>query len=199
MGFQERTVPAGKPSVATVEVTLAGQPVTNGSAVSAVGLLEVTTNRQATLYVDGIAWSPVSIAGDTASYIVSTGGRFMLYIDDRLVFTFVNEITPDFSLISDQRLYFYDDDGQQVGGIMYGNQTYVQAEAQPTAVKVRVRITGYYPATVWELEPSSNQGSATLDTEGSAHYVTVTDYDPGKHLEVYLGNVLLAFVTPVTE
>lgn len=122
----------------------------------------------------------------------------MLYIDDQLVFTFVNEITPDFSLNSYQRLYFFDNDGQ-VGEVKYGYQRYVQAEAQPTAVKVRVRITGVYPSSVWELEPSSNQGTATLDTEDTAHYVTVTDYDPSKHLEVYLGNVLIAFITPVTE
>lgn len=180
-------------------MALSGQPVANGSVVSAVGLLEVTASRQATLFVDGIAWSPISTSGDTASYIVSTGGRFMLYVDDQLVFTFVNEITPDFTLNSYQRLYFYDDDGQQVGEVKYGYQKYVQTAAEPTASKVRVRITGVYPATVWELEPSSNQGTATLDTEDTAHYVTVTGYDPGKHLEMYMGNVLIAFVTPVTE
>lgn len=163
-----------------------------------MGLLTITATRATSLFVDGIAWTPVSSENGVDSYIVSTGGRFSIYMGGQIVFTFVNEIEPDFELLRPLILRFYNSDGDQVGNSVSAEATYVQTTAQPTAVKVRVRITGVYPATVWELEPSCNQGDISLDIEDTAHYLTVTGYDPSKHLEVYLGNVLCAFVTPIS-
>ena len=193
MGIQVRALPAGKPSVTTVEVSVNGLAVANGSVISAVGPMTVTSATRTRVIVDGIEWTPVSREGNTDIYSLTVGGRITIFDDSSIVFTYLNDYAPDFTYARNRiRIYKNSElvEDIQVTG------TYVQARIP--ADTTRIRLTNY-PANVETaalLEPRCSQENASINLESDASTVvlTVTNYDPTQRMEIYLGNVLLAYL-----
>lgn len=151
------------------------------------------------LFVDNVAWQPIETTDEGDVYIIASGGRFVFYTDGAQAMTFVNNYTPDFQFLRYQRGVFTNEGGTYIPPNVESNG-YIQAEGRPAAVRFSVTLLGGYSENVTSLAATSNQGPAEVSSITDTYFtVAVDSYDPTKYLQVMLGNVLLAFITPFNE
>ena len=183
-------------------VEIDGQRVVDGSTISAAGNMIVTSNLVTSLYVDGVAWQPIRTTDNTKEYVVSSGGRFVIYDEQgRLLMSFINQYDADFSFIGYNRVYFYNSEGGLINRES-SNRAYVQttvtaSNGRYSSATVVVELEGDYRETQAALlDPSTNQGSVSKSVTADKITINIADYNPRQILQVKLGNVLTAFVYP---
>lgn len=178
-----------------VAVEVAGASVRNGSTIAATGEMLVTSNRRTRVVVNGVTWVPVSSDGNTDSYHLTTGGRVMVFSANDLLFSFYNDFTPDFDIFhSRTEVSFL---GTPEGSMQRtADGTFVQWQFPATFSRVSVSVRPSSIGDIDGLVPSVSQESATgtLTIYGSVAQIEVTGAVKSKPLEVYLGNVLLAYL-----
>ena len=156
--------------------------------------MTVTSPQSVRVVVDGIQWIPVSSDGNTDTYSLTTGGRVTMFVGSRLEFSFKNEYDADFAISQTQVLFV-----TPGGNIRENTQgTYTQTTFPESYTQMSVSVFPQSMESIVGLEPSSNQEGVTLSASEQGNYIRimVSGADVSQHLEVYLGNVLLSFITP---
>lgn len=196
MGIQVRALPAGKPSVTTVEVEVNGQRVDNGAVISAVGPMTVTSPTHIRVIVDGVEWQPVSSASGTDTYALTVGGRVLMFDNNGIVFSFLNEVQPDFTYTTNI-VRFNTPSGSITGG--QENGRYVQTTFAEDATVVRVTTTPVNMESITGLTATCNQPEAavTLTTDETSCAIKIQNFDITQPIQIYIGNVLLAYILPI--
>lgn len=178
-------------------VTIDGQAVVIGSLISATGSMLVNCNVPYTLEVDGVLWSPIGKRDGADEYVISSSGEFVILSDDgdRLFF-FRNTIEQDFSIDTTRVNFILNDTNV---GVRQSVGSYVQTSFRNCdRVSVQVSATDKTLQEIRELIPSVSQGEIT-ETSISGGYliIRIGGISTSSYLQVSLGNVLIAFVTPL--
>lgn len=158
--------------------------------------MSVSCSQPHRLYCEGTEWSPVSVEGNTSEYVLSARGRITIFADGKLVFSFFNDISLDFELEADVDVRQYDGEGNEIARSPIAVNSYAQATFDPRTQRATIVLNGGdYQSQITDFGLTSNQGTATLYGHSETFTsIRVTDLDISKHLEVYIGNVLIAFV-----
>lgn len=157
----------------------------------------VVADNDYQLFVDNVAWQPIETTEEGDIYVVASGGRFVFYSGSNQVMTFLNVYTPDFEFQRYQRVVFLNENGNAIPPNVDDLTSYVQTESRANAVAIRSVLFGEYSEEVAALPVSVNQGYATITPETGYLNIQITEYDNTKYLQVMLGNVLTAFITPI--
>lgn len=173
-----------------------GQAVTIGSSISQTGSMIVYCNKPYVLIVDDVVWTPIGEQEGGDLFVLTTSGFVEIMVDDVRVFFFRNVVTPSFTLLNSFVLFY---DGEtEVLRTPYSPNSYTQTQF-PTAEidSVVVRFNRNTSEPIEGLEITSNQGTAELGNPTSDWpRITITNVNPSEHLQVSLGNTLLAFALP---
>lgn len=120
----------------------------------------------------------------------------MIFDDNKLVFSAFNDYEADFRFTTDE-VYFYSSGGS-ITPKASANGTYVQTNFREGTVRI---MSAVYPVSMGDvqgLQASVNQTGATITQSTQTNWIqiNVSDIDVTKPLEVYLGNVLVAYILP---
>lgn len=145
------------------------------------------------LYCDGVAWTPASHSNDIYEYLLTTSGRFTIFADSRLIFTFVNNIDLDFTLVSVASQQFVEEGGTRLSA-SNTRGSYVQERLETQAGYIFLGITPSDVEAASELEITSNQEiSVTRSHDSTIVRLKVTQISHDTPLAIFIGNVLVAY------
>ena len=155
--------------------------------------MQVRSQNPITLYCDGIAWTPVSHENGIYEYLLTTSGRITIFANDKMVFTFVNNIDLDFTLVNISSQQFVEE-----GGTRLTNSTtrgsYVQERLVAQTGYIFLGITPSDVEAASDLEITSNQEiSITRSHDSSVVRLKVTQMSHDMPLAIFIGNVLVAY------
>lgn len=169
-------------------------PVALGSSISASGEMLVRCNNTYRLVVDDVEWSPVSSSDDGDTYVLSTSGNIVIYVEGERVFFFRNTINADFVINQSLGTRLID------GHVSYvaSQPRYMQTSFATGMTSLGVFIYVDDLSAVAALPITSNQENANIALTQTAERLVynVTGFDLDTYLAIKVGNVLVAFVTP---
>lgn len=177
---------------------MGGVAVSDGATLSTTGEMQVTCNVPYQLTVDGVEWTPISSADGVDTYLLSVGGVVRVLVNGLRYFYFVNSIAYDFDLES-VGLFVQN----RLGPPVYSRDTYAQSafdSSDSHRVDVYPKGRSITPTEMAAFGLSSNQGNAQFNMaeDYGSFFIYVTNVDPTQYLAVYVGNVLVAFVAPLS-
>ena len=177
-----------------------GVAIRDGSVISDAGDLKITADDAYQLVVDGVAWVPVSSSYDGDNYVISSGGRFVIFMDGKVVFSFMNDYQADFERRG-ANCRLFDINDTQVASQDVQDGRYVQLGCPDTAHHGTVILRAESSVTSQQMIDfgiTSSNGDITVQSTGSS-YVTcnLENFDPLQPIIVRCGNVLFCFVYPV--
>lgn len=173
-----------------------GVRVENGSVISTVGTMSVTGSSQLRVVVDGQEWTPTSREGNTQFFSLTVGGRIMIFDDNKLAFSAYNNYEGDFRVHHSEVVFYSSEGSIPPNATAFG--TYVQANFKEGTVRI---MNAVYPVSMGDaqdLQASANQTGATVSKSIQSNWIRidVSEIDVTQPLEVYLGNVLVAYLLP---
>lgn len=178
-------------------MSIDGQAVVLGSLISATGSMLVNCNVPYTLEVDGVLWSPIGKRDGADEYVVSSSGEFVILSEDgdRLFF-FRNSIEQDFSIDTTRVNFILNDTNV---GIRQSVGSYVQTSfVNCDRASVQVKATDKTLEELRGLTPIVSQGEVSeITVSGGYCIIRIGGISTSSYLQVSLGNVLIAFVTPL--
>lgn len=144
---------------------------------------------------DDAEWSPIGRVDGADQYVLSSSGHVEILVGGRIVFMFNVLLDDDFSMRYSYARFLTGNEVYESTPYIYG---YVQASF-PNEERDGVDVF-VYPENMEEvsgLVATSSQGTVTSRRESSWVSIYVRDLDPTQFVQVFLGNVLVAFITPV--
>lgn len=178
-----------------MSVVVDGSPVVYGETISRTGSMIVRCDADYILKQDDAVWSPIGRIDGADQYVLSSSGHIDIQVDGRTVFMFDVSLEDDFSLRYTYARFLSGDVVHETTPYIYG---YVQASF-PNDERDGIDVF-VYPVDMGEvsgLVATSNQGTVSSRRESSWVSIYVRNIDPNQFLQVFLGNVLVAFISPV--
>lgn len=160
------------------------------------GVMIVRSAAPYQLRMDGVVWEPIESTDAGDEYSINSGGRCTIFADERLAFYFTNDYTADFSYRRNE-LNMNDASETRIASY-YTNGTYNQRQFLENCASLLVAVYANDMETAGGLEFSTNQEGVTINKYVQDGYVRadIQGFEVSKYLQVFLGNVLLSFITP---
>lgn len=166
-----------------------------GETISRTGSMIVRCDADYILKQNEAIWAPVGRVDGADQYVLSSSGRVEIQIEGRVVFMFYVLLENDFSIRYAYARFYTGNEGYESTSYSYG---YVQASF-PNEERNGINLF-VYPKVMGDatgLTASSNQGAVTSNVEADWVSISIRNIDPTQYLQVFLGNVLVAFISPV--
>lgn len=155
--------------------------------------MQVRSQNPITLYCDGIAWTPVSHSNGIYEYLLTSQGRFTIFADDKMVFTFVNNIDLDFNLVAVDSQQFVEEGGTRLSNTTIRG-SYIQESLVAQTGYIFLVVTPSDMETPSGLEITSNQEiQVTRSASTTSVRLKITQMSHEEPLAIYIGNVLVAY------
>lgn len=162
--------------------------------------MKVSADDAYQLVVDGVPWVPVSSSFDGDNYVISSGGRFVFYMDGRIVFTFVNNYQADFGRRG-ANCQLYDANDVRVASQDVQNGDYVQLGFPVSAVRGTMILRAESDVTSQQMIDfgiTSSNGDISVQSTGYSYVnCNLENFDSSQPIIVRCGNVLFGFLYPL--
>jgi len=161
--------------------------------------LDITADDDFNLIVDGVAWAPVSTGSYGSRFVISSGGRFNVVVDGRIVFTFTNNYVSDFTRRGASCL-IVDGDGNRTAFSDVLGGRYVQMSYPANSVRGNGTLRGSDISTsdMLAFGFTSSNGDVVASAPEGVDYVSfqISNFDPSQPIMIRCGNVLVCFIYP---
>lgn len=155
--------------------------------------MQVSCNVPYVLSVDGVEWVPIASAGGVDTYLLSVSGVVRIFIGGVRYFIFTNSIVADFSIRTSEVV-------QHRVQVCVTQGSYCQAQyADDSQMGVNVAPLGISPADALALGFRCTNGDiVSASTTGNWTTSQIANFDTSKYCAVFVGNVLIAFLEPIS-
>ena len=172
-------------------------PVEFGETISRTGSMIVRCDSDYILMQNGVVWTPIGKIDGADQYVLSSSGRVEISVSGRTVFMFTVSLESDFTI---RETYARFTTGEVVHeSTSRSSRKYLQADF-PNSERDGIFLY-VYPTNMEDvrgLTATVNQGNiAYQEPQSSWVVIRLKNLVPSQYCQIFLGNTLVAFITPV--
>lgn len=184
-----------------IAVTLNNNNIVNGQitadfgnlVIDSLGVYDISTIE---VYNNGIKWTPTSSTGHSKTYNVQSNGRFEVKSGNDIIFTFDNNPTQDF-VIREVVTWPYTNRNVRATGSYWQVEAGNGADEAGRHFSLGVTSTGQDISTLTITATNSTISNIEV-VGGEVRFEVTNNSNIGQPNSVYIGNVLVLYVSAIT-